>query len=177
MDFNDFDFWEICKVEGGQFYSDIITISKSDFNAWIVHNLQEIETFESFDDVRPSEELQLDLRELGYNHQFYQCHYSAKATTILKDGVRYYTGFVKRDSYDFPIITHSFNVIVDKIVDFARIEDPDYKFSDYDLSHFPNTYFGIEIPRKFIKRYQEETLENHSMRPLLIEWFIENNTV
>ena len=168
------DFYELCLDEGGIFYSEIYGLDKDEFNQWVRDNIKEINTIESYDDVVPNNELLDSISKLGYEHIHYQCHYSAKASSILNCEFKYYTGFVVRNSYPYPIITHSFNTVNGSIIDFARINDLEDPFP-YDTDSLPHIYYGIEIPRDFLLKYEQETLKNKSMKPLLSEWFLENN--
>ena len=174
MSINQVDFYELCLDEGGVFYTEIYGLEKEDFNQWVRDNLQEIGTVNSFNEVVPSNEILNGITELGYEHIHYQCHYSAKASTIKDSNFRYYTGFVIRNAYPYPIITHSFNTVNGNIVDFARIENTEDPFNEENDS-LPHKYYGIEIPREFILNYEQETLEEKSMKPLLYEWFVHNN--
>ncbi|MFA7446670.1 MAG: hypothetical protein WCY89_12050, partial [Flavobacteriaceae bacterium] len=114
-----------------------------------------------------------EIEEIGYKHIHYQCHYSAKAISILNENVLYYTGFVTRTCPIYPIITHSFNYYKDKVLDLSRINNPEYPLPED--CNLPHTYYGIKIPNEFVLEYHKETMENHSMNPLLYEWYIKNN--
>tara|TARA_R110002111_G_scaffold115058_1_gene176004 strand:+ start:911 stop:1435 length:525 start_codon:yes stop_codon:yes gene_type:complete len=174
MSINQVDFYELCLDEGGDFYTEIYGLEKEDFNQWVRDNLQEIGTVNSYNEVVPSNEVLNGITELGYEHIHYQCHYSAKASTIKDSNFTYNTGFVIRNSFHYPIITHSFNTVNGNIIDFLRIEDAEDPFNEENDS-LPHTYYGIEIPREFILNYEQETLEEKSMKPLLYEWFLHNN--
>jgi hypothetical protein len=174
MNVNQVDFYELCLDEGGIFYNEIYGLEKDIFNQWIRDNLQEINTIESYNDVVPSNEILNGITDLGYEHIHYQCHYSAKASTIADCNFTYYTGFVTRNTFPYPIITHSFNTVDGNIIDLARIEDAEDPFNEENDS-LPHTYYGIEIPRDFVLKYEQETKEEKSMKPLLYEWFLHNN--
>ena len=173
MIIEEIDFYELCLDEGGVFYQDVYTLDKEDFNEWVRANLTEVVTIDNYDVVAPDNNLVEEMHKRNYGHIYYQCHYSAKAVTILSDNIEYYTGFVERGSYPYPIITHSFNVLDGTVVDFARLSSVDDPLEGGEDS-FPHTYYGIQIPREFVLRYIQETLEEKSMRPLLVEWYLEN---
>lgn len=156
------------------FIVKFIGLEKDVFNQWVRDNLQEIGIINSYNDVVPSSNVLNAIIELGYEHIYYQCHYSAKASTIKSSNFTYYTGFVNRSTFDYPIITHSFNTVNGNIIDFARIEDAENPFNEEDYS-LPHIYYGIVISREFILNYEQETLEEKSMKPLLYEWFLHNN--
>lgn len=81
----------------------------------------------------------------------------------------YWTGFVIRNESIRPIITHSFNVLNNQIVDFTiHITDP---FNKLDQKTYPHEYFGVRIPREFVLNFRDETLNEHSMNPLICEWY------
>ena len=82
MSINQVDFYELCLDEGEPFYNEIYGLEKDDFNQWIRDNLKEINTIESYIDVIPNNEILSGITECGYEHIHYQCHYSAKASTI-----------------------------------------------------------------------------------------------
>ncbi len=71
-----------------------------------------------------------------------------------------------------PIITHSFNIKDNRIVDFSRL-DNNLNVIQYGYDYFPNTYVGFKIPQDFIDNYRTETLVEHSMNPLIIDYYIE----
>lgn len=167
------DFYTLCLEEGHPFYSNVYPVNKEDFNNWVAANLEEIATIENYEEVLPTEDLMENLRMEGYTHRHYQCHYSAKALSIIDNQNRYFSGFLKRYSIYYPIITHSFNLRNNGIIDLARINNPDYPLNGEDS--FPHTYYGIEIPREFILNYNEETINDYSMNPVLIDWYIANN--
>jgi len=76
----------------------------------------------------------------------------------------------------YRIITHSFNLFEDSIVDFSRI-DKKYKILDETDAHFPNVYYGIKIPIEFVRNYKNETFDECSMKPLLFEWYKANISI
>ncbi len=172
MNINKIDFYNLCLEEGHPFYDEIFPVDKDLFNQWIIGNLQKIVQIESFNDVTPSGVIVEELNKLGYNHIYYQCHYSAKAASILNKEIKYFTGFVERKSYSYPIITHSFNYFNNQVIDFSRINNPEDPIAEGDRG-LPHTYYGIEIPTKFISNYKQETLVDKSMKPLLYEWYLE----
>ena len=174
MDINNVDFYELCLDEGHPFYSEIYSLNKVLFNEWIKENLKEIIKIEKYEEVIPNKILLDDTIGLGYQHINYQCHYSAKATTILNKNLKYFTGFVERNSYPNPIVTHSFNKIDEKVIDFARINNPEYPYIEEDCG-LPHLYYGIEIPREFVLNFKNETIQKKSMKPLLCEWYLKNN--
>lgn len=172
MNIDEIDFYELCLDEGGPFYADVYPLDKNDFNQWIRENLEEFITVENYDIVTPDDNIMDQMNQLGYVHVHYQCHYSAKAVTILNDNFRYYTGFVERASWPYSIITHSFNISNGAVIDFARVSDPDDSIENQENS-FPHIYYGISIPREFVLNYEQETFEDKSMNPLLIQWYLE----
>lgn len=174
MNIEQTDFYNLCLEEGEPFYNDIYGLDKDNFNQWVGDNLMEINSIESYNDVVPNEEILHQLNNNGYEHIHYQCHYSAKAATIADCEFKYFTGFVFRNSFPYPIITHSFNTLNGNIIDLARIEDVEDPFNEENNS-LPHKYYGIEIPREFVLNFQQETLEEKSMKPLLYEWFLHNN--
>jgi hypothetical protein len=174
MNIEEIDFYELCLEEGRPFYGEIFKLNKKVFNDWITDNLVEISTIKSYDHVLPSELVFNDFMQKGYEHIHYQCHYSSKALTILGEDYQYFTGFVERNNGWYNIITHSFNIKDYTIVDFARINDPEYQLTEEECG-LPNTYYGIEIPKDFVLRYTRETFDEKSMKPLLYEWFVENH--
>jgi len=176
MDLKNIDFYDLCLEESPDFYGDICCLNKEVFNSWVKENLLELGSISSFDEVVPNDLFFKEILKLGYEHEYNQCHYSAKSLTILDEDYKYFTGFVKRETFPYPIITHSFNFAREKIIDFARITDPEYPdtIKDEDKG-FPHVYYGIEIPRNFILNFRKETLEDKSMKPLLCEWFLECN--
>ena len=174
MNINETDFYELCLDEGGPLYADVYPFDKDKLNQWVRENIEEFITIENYDVVTPADNILNQLNQLGYDHIDQQCHYSAKAATILNDNFRYYTGFVDRATFPYPIITHSFNTLNGDVIDLARISDPDDPIENQENS-FPHTYYGISIPREFVLNYEQETLEDKSMNPLLVQWYLENN--
>jgi hypothetical protein len=174
MNIDEIDYYELCLDEGGLLYANVYPLDKDDFNQWIRENIEEFITIENYDIVTPENDVLNQLNGVGYEHIHYQCHYSAKAATILNENFRYYTGFVNRASWPYPIITHSFNTSNGAVIDFARVSDPDDPIENQENS-FPHTYYGISIPREFVQNYELETFEDKSMNPLLIQWYLENN--
>ena len=65
--------------------------------------------------------------------------------------------------------------VVDSLIRLSiGIEDAEDPFNEENDS-LPHTYYGIEIPREFVLNYEQETIEEKSMKPLLYEWFLHNN--
>lgn len=174
MVIDEIDFYKICLDEGGPIYADVSPLDKDNFNQWIRENLIEFITIENYDIVTPKNDVMNNLNQLGYEHIHQQCHYSAKAVTILNDKFRYYTGFVDRADWLYPIITHSFNTSNETVIDFSRVSDPNDPIENQN-NCFPHTYYGISIPREFVLNYKQATFEDKSMNPLLIQWYLENN--
>ncbi len=156
--------------EGGDFYQDLNQIDYNAFNNWFLINSKLLGVFNSFEEVIPSAEKFQMMIERGYTHIGSQCHYSAKAICLLDSSYEYWTGFIKTADVEFPIISHSFNVKNGQIIDFSRI-DNNGNIVNYNYSFFPNTYYGIRIPRDFVEQYKGETFKEKSMRPLLYEWY------
>lgn len=164
-----FDFHVTLLEEGKDFYQCLRKIDKDKFNVWVQQWFIGFGKVYSFEDVKPDPSL-IALSELaGYKHIDAQCHYSAKAISILMPEFEYWTGFISRNASLNPIVTHSFNVYQGQIVDFSKyISDPFYKL---DLKSYPHEYFGVDIPREFVLKFKEETLNEFSMDPLICEWF------
>jgi hypothetical protein len=171
MNIDETDFYKICLEESPDFYDRIFAEDKNDFNQWIRENLSEFITIDCYDSVLPDATSLSDLIKVGYQHEHFQCHYSAKAVSILNEEYNYVTGFVERNTNYYSILTHSFNLYNDKIVDFARVDDTDSTLFNYETS-FPHIYYGIEIPREFLIHFQDATLNEKSMNPLLIDWYL-----
>ncbi len=174
MNIDKIDFHELCLDESPQIYGNVNQLNKDNFNQWIKENLEEFITIENYDIVVPDNNVMNDLKRLGYEHIHYQCHYSSKAATILNDNFKYFTGFVNREHWLYPIITHSFNTLKGEVIDFARVSDPNDPIEN-EKSSFPHTYYGISIPREFVLKYKQETIEDKSMTPLLVQWYLKNN--
>ena len=161
------DFFNIFSDEGVPDYSAIPTTQKDNFNNWITQNFLKFKTINSYDEVTPSEELYKEMVAKGYVHRGPQCHYTAKALTLIDNRFDFFTGFVKRSDFIYPIITHSFNFFEGKLIDFTR-----YNFvNEYNTDYFPHTYYGMKIPIYFIEKYRKVTIEEYSMNPLLIDWY------
>ncbi len=174
------DYFSIFQEEGHPFYDQLIQLNQQEFNNWVIENFSLLGTYNSFEEVAPNNDDIESLIEKGYNHIGSQCHYSAKAITLLDNQYEYWTGFVIRNSFYFPYITHSFNVRDNRVVDFARLENDlsvmteNLNPEDIFNSTFPHIYFGIQIPLDFIENYRRATLNENSMIPLLYEWYTEN---
>jgi hypothetical protein len=164
------DFHSIFLDEGKGIYECLRRIDKDEFNHWAVLNFAKVgDVVNSFEDVKPNSSI-INLSEhSGYKHRDIQCHYSAKAICILMTDFEYYTGFIKRNESNKPIITHSYNVYQNQIVDFTKyIADP---LNRYESRTFPHEYFGVKIPREFVLNFRDETLNKFSMNPLICEWY------
>ncbi len=170
------DYYNILLEEGEQLYGDIYPLDQNEFNDWITSEFDELKTIESFDEVIPSRELIEQMENNGYAHRGYQCHYSAKAICLLDEEIEHWTGFIIRNSMYFPIATHSFNIKNNLIIDFSRTED-DFSLLDTPEDGLPHTYFGINIPNEFVSNYRDETFNDFSMRPLLVDWYKEINNL
>lgn len=169
------DFYSIFLEEGEPFYDDIYSLKQDEFNEWVSNNFKETQTVNSFEEVAPSKDYIKYFLKKGYKHIFPpQCHYSAKAVNIINPEYEYWTGFIHSQDFVLPIVTHSFNIFEGKIIDFARIDDK-FKLLSKKDPYFPHTYYGIMIPAEFVKQFEEETFKNFSMKPLLFEWYKENN--
>ena len=173
MSINKTDFHDAFTTES-EFYDDLFTVEKDKFNDWISNNFVELETIKSYEEVIPSIQLMDNFIQKGYKHRGSQCHFSAKAICLLNEEFEYLTGFItSSDMLSYRIVTHSFNMFNKKLIDFSRIDDDFIVIKD-KLQSLPNTYYGIKIPSSFVKKYKAETFNNYSMRPLLFEWYIEN---
>lgn len=169
MLFEQLDFHSVFLEEGKDFYQCLRRIEKHEFNYWVSHNFISVGVMNSFEDVKPNPLIIALSEQSGYKHIDAQCHYSAKAICILMPEFEYYTGFIKRKESYKPIITHSFNVFKNQIVDFTKhITDP---FNKSDSKSYPHEYFGVRIPREFVLNFRDEILNEHSMNPLICEWY------
>lgn len=161
------------------FYGDIYRFreDKDIFNKWVADNFNELITINSFGEVAPPPKIIESVVNKGYVHRESQCHYSAKAATLLCDvkELKYTTGFVFRPSASIhAIVAHSFNQTEEGvIIDFARL-NKDFTTLENHYS-LPHIYNGIIIPKEFVERYSDETFKRYSMRPLLYEWYCEVN--
>lgn len=164
------DVYSIFLNEGKEIYDCLRRIDKNEFNRWASQNIVRIgEVVNSSEDVIPNPSVIALSTLSGYKHRDFQCHYSAKAICILMSGFDYYTGFVRRNESLNPIITHGFNIYQNRIIDFARyITDP---FNILDSKSCPHEYFGVRIPREFVLKFRDETLNEFSMNPLICEWY------
>ncbi len=152
------------------FYDDLVQLDKDNFNKWVTENFQEMGTFNSFEEVAPSKELIDDFIFKGYNHIESQCHYSAKAINLLNSDFEFWTGFVHRQDYLYRLVTHSFNLYDGNIIDFSRV-DRNFNVLNVLDPYFPHIYYGIRIPNNIIEAHRQETLDEFSMRPLLVELY------
>lgn len=155
------------------FYSDLPNEVCDQFNVWITNNFMSIGLFNSIEEVSPDIQSLKELQTQGYNHYASQCHYTAKAISILNPEYEFWTGFIQRESISYPIVTHSFNIKSNKIVDFSLLNEEFLPINSPDS--FPRKYYGINIPREFVLKYKEQTLKEKSMNPLLILWYLEQN--
>ena len=168
-----YDYYNEFMDEGKPFYNSLNELDEDKFNDWVADNFIEVDTIESFEEVKPSRNI-FDKIVKGYRHINGQCHYSAKAVCLLDAEFKYFTGFIqRRDSY-LPIVTHSFNVYQGSIIDFSRLKD-DFSMIQEKKSTLPHVYFGINIPTEFVARFSKDVFEERSMNPLLYEWFREQN--
>lgn len=164
------DFYSIFLDEGKDFYQCLRRINKDEFNYWLKQSLIFVGKVNSFMDVKPDPSIIALVKQAGYMHFDSQCHYSAKAISILMPDFEYFTGFIKRKESINPIITHSFNVSQNRIVDFARYIT-DHLNTPISRT-FPHEYFGVKIPREFVLKFRDETLNFYSMNPLICEWYV-----
>lgn len=174
MHLRDIDFHEIFVSEGEPFYNDILSLDKDVFNKWVTESFIELETITKFSEVIPKKKEVKSLIAKGYNHKPSQCHYSAKAINLIDESYEYWTGFIIRKCWVYPIVTHSFSLKENSIVDFARI-DENFEELKAKIDSFPHEYFGIKIPHDFVRKFKTETFEEFSMKPLLFEWFNEQH--
>jgi len=82
------DFHQIF-VEESPFYSDIYSLDKDKFNEWVATNFIKILDVNSYKKVVPSKETLYKIIEKGYKHIESQCHYSAKAVSLLDEDFEY----------------------------------------------------------------------------------------
>lgn len=167
------DFYEFILDEGEEFYTTMYRFKKECINLWFKENVKYFGEINSYTDLNLDRNFINSVAENDYTHQELQCHYSAKRITQLYPEVKYITGFVVRNDFPHSLVTRSFNLFDDKIIDLARLDERFGTLEDDDT--FPHYYFGFEIPSAFVKQYENETIENYSMSPLLFEWFEENN--
>ena len=166
------DYYNMFLTEGEPLYRDISSIDENEFNSWVVTNFVEFNPVNTLFDVIPSKKEINKFINKGYEHRASQCHYSAKMISSLDDSYEYFTGFIYRKINFQSFTTHSFNVKLNSIVDFSRI-DENLKKMYIKESEFPHNYFGINIPNDFVRSYEEDTLYHNPMRPLIFEWFVE----
>lgn len=173
MNIESLDFYSIFLKEGEDFYQCLRKFDKDEFNYWVARYIVKVGEIRSFEDVKPDFSIIALSEQAGYKHIDSGCHYSAKAICILLPEFEYFTGFIWRNESINPIITHSFNVTQNRIVDFSRyITDP----LNMPISQtFPHEYFGINIPREFVLKFREETINLYSMSPLICEWYVAQN--
>jgi hypothetical protein len=169
------EYYQLILKESPFIYNKLREFDEKDFNEWVNRNFNELGTFNSFEEIIPCKRTFNRFKKQGYNHIPGQCHYSAKAINLLDPKYLFFTGFVIRNEYEFPLMTHSFNLFnKKKIVDFSKIAN-DYKISKNISRTFPDTYYGVCIPNWFVKKYREDTFngDNYTrMNPLLIDWYI-----
>lgn len=109
----------------------------------------------SYSQVTPSQEVKNILKSYGYEHTPSQCHYSAKALTLIDESAEYYSGFVVRNITPYRIVAHSFNLINGSVVDLARMTEGMKPMEIIETTGMPHTYYGIKIPKDFIKKCEE----------------------
>lgn len=156
--------------DSAQLYTQLFGIDESEFNSWVKKSFQKLAKVCSYSEVVPSDEMFDRLTNLGYNHMSTsQCHYCAKATALLDSNYECWTGFIITDNPDpyAPIITHSFNVQQNRVVDFSRLESRGVIIEANP--RFPQYYYGIQLPIEFIRKFESEP----SNRPRLYEWYCE----
>lgn len=170
------NFYQIFQDESPDFYIDEFDTIVDEFNDWVAKNFLSLGRIKSFKNVQPRKRVIRAFEKLGYIHKESQCHYSAKAITLLNKEYEYWTGFIHQKDFIYPIVTHSFNIYLSKIVDFSRIGMDLNNNSTNDL-YFPHVYYGIKIPFEFVDRYREDVLNNYSMIPLLFEWYNEQKVI
>lgn len=141
-----------------------------EFTTWISEHFKEIQIIDKLEDILPTKMTLENLIKKGYQHKPTQCHYSAKAISIIDNSFEYCTGFVINNARFFNFIPHSFNICNGKIFDFSKVNSDLSIFPGME-NKFPITYYGAKIDNEFVKRYKEETLSKYSMKPLLFEWF------
>ena len=172
MDIPKLNYHSIFINEGGSFYSEIFSLDVAEFNSWVMDNFKHFGKCDSFHEVIPSSDILITLDSLGYKHREAQCHYNAKSVSIHDKRFLYVTGMlITNDSYN-QIMTHSYNLLNGKIIDFSRLCDDKHSTLEDPMNSLPHEYFGIEIPNEFVQRYREETLDEYSMKPLLREWYL-----
>ncbi|MCX6250500.1 MAG: hypothetical protein NTX61_07095 [Bacteroidetes bacterium] len=168
----EFDFYNQFLHEGSPFYNDLRKLgNKNSFNIWVHENFRRFKVINKFREVVPSSKTLKELREKNYVHHAGQCHYSAKALCILLNNCDYVTGFIRCSNLEFPIITHSFNLLNGKLTDITRLDE---NFKVIQTYYFPlsHEYFGVVIPKSFVNNFKEETFSVYSMNPLINEWYI-----
>ena len=166
------DFYTIFQEEGYPFYNALDKLNKDNFNRWVSEKFTLCKAINTFNEVVPTREQIKKFIKLGYNHKSSQCHYSAKAISLLDPEYEYWTGFIQRDDFNYPIINHSFNLKKSKIVDFSRLNDK-LEIIDITSPFFPHIYYGIKVKKEILMKYQVETFNNFSMNPLLYEMYLE----
>lgn len=166
------DFYTIFQEEGYPFYNALDNLNRDNFNKWVSKKFSLVKTINTFDEVIPTREQVKAFLELGYNHKPSQCHYSAKAISLLNPEFEFWTGFIHRKDFIYPIITHSFNLKDFRIIDFSRLNDK-LEIIDIASPYFPHLYYGIKVPNEMLMKYHVETLKEYSMNPLLYEMYLE----
>lgn len=168
MSIENFDFYDLFLNESVVY--DIIKFNHRDiFNEWITQNFNRLDTIYKIESVSPNQKMIKEFSNKGYEHIESQCHYTAKAICLINPKYEFWTGFIKRNTIDYPLATHSFNVLNNKIIDFTVLNDQLELRAEYES--LPHIYFGIKIPYDFVLQYKEETLQRYSMNPLLVDWF------
>lgn len=123
MNLTNIDFYEIFLDEGDPFYSNIYRYEKDSFNNWMLENIKHYGEVHSYEELRVEKHELDNLVNEGYLHVGHQCHYSAKRLSQIDENYRYITGFVIRNEFPYPLITHSFNVNGERIFDFAKLDN------------------------------------------------------
>jgi len=173
IDLKNFDIHSSMIMEGGSLYSNIFKFDKNLFNQWCIDNFEYYGEVHTFEEAEPSEIQFSNFQKLGYQHLNSACHYSANAISLLDSNYKSITGFIITQLSPSPLITHSFNFFDNQIIDFSRYLLND-SFTSRDKDGLPHKYFGIELPIKFLKKYEDEILDK-TMNPLLYEFCRECN--
>lgn len=120
----------------------------------------------------PNEEVTNLLIASGYSHFASQCHYSARALTIIHESAKFFAGFVTTTTSYNEFVPHSFNAIDGNIVDLARLSEDGNTIEVSEFTGFPHTYYGIKVPRNFILQYRDETFcRGYSMNPVIVDYY------
>lgn len=168
MSIDNYDFYDFFLKEYS-FYDNIKFEDRDIFNDWVTRNFTRLDTIYTIKRVSPNQKMIKEFSNKGYEHIESQCHYTAKALCLFNPKYEFWTGFIKRDTVCDSLISHSFNVLNSKIIDFTVLNDKLELRDAYEA--LPYIYFGINIPYDFVLQYKEETLQRYSMNPLLVDWF------